>query len=109
MDVKTTLIPDDQEGTITVKSVYDAEPVLESNRIERNEFRNYKSREIAGGLVKVATLHPGDIERLRNMGYNIMSHDRDEFKRALLFLQSEQKNLLTVEGKPFSKKTNSWR
>ena len=108
-DMKTTIIADDMEDKVHVKYEYDAEPVLDSNKAERNEFTNYKTAPKLAGMVKVATLHPGDIQRLAALGYDITSPDPEEFKRALLFIQAEQKNLLTVNGKPFSKKKTAWR
>lgn len=102
-EVKTTY--HHEADKLHVKYVYDAEPVIEQNKVERNEFTDYKSSAIAGGLVKVATLHKGDYERIKNLGYDILSSDPDEVKRALLFIQSEQKALMTVTGKPIGKKT----
>ena len=107
-DVKTTFIPDDLEDKLHVKYEYDAEPVLNSNRRERNAFTTFRSAPKVAGMVKVASLHPGDVQRLANLGYDITSPDPEEVKRALLFIQAEQKNLLTVNGKPIAKKKLIW-
>lgn len=108
-DVKTTFHHDEMEDKLHVEYTYDAEPILEQNKIERAEFSNYKSRTLSSGLVKVASLHPGDVERLANMGYNVLSPDPAEVKRAVLFIQSEQRKLLTVEGNPFARVNKKWQ
>lgn len=107
-DVKTTFVGDDIEDKLHVIYEYDAEPVIESNKIERNAFSTYKTAPNLSGMVKIASLHPGDVQRLSDMGYDITSPDPEEVKRALLFIQAEQKSLLTVPGKPISKKKEQW-
>ena len=46
--------------------------------------------------------------RLKNLGYNILSPDPDEVKRALLYIQSEEKALMVMPGTPIGKKRQSW-
>lgn len=107
-ELKTTFHHDVMEDKLHVKYSYDAQPVLEQNKIEREQFRTYKQSETMKGMVKVASLHPGDVERLANAGYNLMSPDPEEVKRALRYIQAEEKFLLTVEGKPISRKKVIW-
>ena len=93
---------DVDSDTLTVKTSYDNRLVLANNLAERNaapETGRYK-----GNLVKVATIHLGDVQRLKNIGYNILSPDPDEVKRALLYLQAEEKHLMTMPGKPIGTK-----
>lgn len=93
---------DVDSDTLTVKTSYDNRQVLANNLMERNaapETGRYK-----GNLVKVATIHLGDVQRLKNIGYNILSPDPDEVKRALLYLQAEEKQLMTMPGKPIGTK-----
>ena len=97
---------DIDSDTLTVKTSYDNRLVLANNLAERNaapETGRYK-----GNLVKVATIHLGDVQRLKNIGYNILSPDPDEVKRALLYLQAEEKGLMTVPGNPIGKKKHAW-
>lgn len=105
-DLKTTFHHDDDK--FHVKYEYDAEPIIEQNKVERNDFRTYKDIEMQSGLVKVASLHAGDVERLAALGYNIMSPDKDEWRRALRYIQEEQQALMTVTGKPFAKINKKW-
>jgi len=105
-DLKETSHYDADSDTLVVKTQYDSSAVIADNIMTKNlqpETGRYK-----GNLVKVATIHMGDVVRLKNLGYNILSPDPDEVKRALLYIQSEEKALLSMPGTPFSKKRQSW-
>ena len=52
--------------------------------------------------------HMGDIVRLKNEGYNLLSPDPEEVKRALLHIQSNERYMLTVPGTPIAKKQQKW-
>lgn len=100
---------DEMEDRLIVKTVYDNSETLKENLIQRNEaseFGRYKQSN--SGLVHVGRIDEGDVVRLKNMGYNLLSPDREEFKRALLYIQQNEPHLLTVPGKPFSKKRLVW-
>ena len=107
LDITTTSTYDELEDKMVVKTSYDPSAVLEANKRAQNaapEFGKYK-----GDLAHVGRIHMGDIERLKNMGYNLLSHDQDEVRRALLYLQSNEPHLLMVPGKPFAKKRVTWQ
>lgn len=94
---------------IIEETIYDNSAVMEFNKQARasaNEHGTYKSKN--SGLVNVGKIHMGDVVRLRNMGYNLLSSDRDEVKRALLYIQENEKFLLTKNGKPISKRKVIW-
>jgi len=98
-----------QDDKIVISTTYDNTNVLEANKRQKNEaseFGRYKTDKT--GLVHVGRVDEGDIVRLRNMGYNLLSSDKDEVKRALLFIQSEMPALLTKPGKPIAKKKLIW-
>jgi hypothetical protein len=59
-------------------------------------------------MVHVGEIHFGDIERLKNMGYNLLSPDPDEWRRALLYIQSNEWKLLSVDGNPFAAVHQKW-
>ena len=97
---------DEATDSLTVKTSYDNRAVMAANILTKNlqpETGRYK-----GNLVKVATIHLGDVQRLKNLGYNILSPDPDEVKRALLYIQSEEKALMLMPGKPIARKKQSW-
>ena len=105
-DLVETSHYDEATDSLVVKTSYDNRAVLASNLLERNaqpETGRYK-----GNLVKVGTIHLGDVQRLKNLGYNILSADPDEVKRALLYIQAEEKHLMTMPGNPIGKRKHTW-
>lgn len=105
-DLVETRHYDEASDSLVVKTSYDSRAVLADNNLTKNlqpETGRYK-----GNLVKVATIHLGDVVRLKNLGYNILSPDPDEVKRALLYIQSEEKALMVMPGTPIGKKRQSW-
>lgn len=105
-DMKRWSHYDEIEDRLTVGTTYDNTAVLEANHRDRNaaaEFGRYK-----GNFAHVGRIHLGDIERLKNIGYNLLSPDPEEQKRALLYIQENEPHLLTVPGKPIAKKRLVW-
>jgi len=92
----------------------DVSEIYRVNRLMRNatpETGRYK-----GNLVHAAKIPSVVIEKMRNgqccsngIKYDLMSSDHEERKRALLHVQSEHKQNMTIEGTPFGKKAISWR
>lgn len=103
--VETTAF-DERDGKMIVKTTYDNSAVLAENLRARNdapEFGRYK-----GNLVKVGSIHMGDIVRLKNLGYDVLSADPAESRRALLYIQSNEPHLMTVPGTPIARAKTSW-
>ena len=50
----------------------------------------------------------GDVQRLHNLGYKLLSPDPDEVRRALLYVQQNEPHLMTVNKKAFAKKRTTW-
>lgn len=48
-------------------------------------------------------------KRRTGVSYNIWAADKDEYKRALLHIQSHHQDLLTMTGKPIDRKSRSRR
>lgn len=107
-DIVRTSVFDELEGKMVQRVTYDNSDVLDLNEAEKKArpegFGKYK-----GNMVHVGRIHVGDIERLKNLGYNMLSPDPDEVRRALLYIQSEETRHLTVEGRPFAKHRNKWQ
>lgn len=104
--MKETVKYDDIDDRLIVTTTYDNSAVLDQNVKARNETHGRKKYQ--GDFVRVGSIHEGDIVRLKNMGYNLLSHDMGEVKRALLYIQSNEPHLLTVEGRPFAKVRAKW-
>ena len=85
--------------------------VLEASGVKNILTKNLapETGRYRGNLVKVGSIHMGDVVRLKNEGFNLMSPDPDEWKRALLHIQANEKHLMTMPGKPIGKKKQSWR
>lgn len=96
----------ESEDRLITETIYDNTDVLEANKADRNaagETARYR-----GNLVHVGRFHKGDVVRLKNLGYNLLAADPEEFKRALLYIQANEPHLLTKPGKPFAKKKAVW-
>jgi hypothetical protein len=105
-DLVETTHYDEASDSLVVKTSYDNREVLAQNLIARNaspETGRYK-----GNLVHIGSIHLGDIQRLKNQGFNLLSPDPDEVKRAMLHIQSNERHLLTVPGTPIGKKKTQW-
>lgn len=105
---------DDSTGKMTNVVTQDVTPYLDDNKAERNarpEIGKYK-----GNLVKAASIPLVAIEMMANgqccsdgIKYNLLSHDMDERRRALVHIQTNHKDLLTVNGTPFTKNRIKWQ
>jgi hypothetical protein len=105
-DLIETQTYDERDEKMIVRTTYDNTAVLEQNKRERNaaaEFGRYK-----GNLVKVGSIHMGDIVRLKNMGYDVLAADPAETRRALLYIQSNEPHLMTVPGTPIARAKTTW-
>lgn len=97
---------DELSDRIVVNTVYDNSDVLRVNAAQRAE--KIDGPQFKGNLVHVGRIDMGDIQRLKNMGYDLLSGDPDESRRALMYVQSNEPYLLTVNKKPFAKRRNRW-
>lgn len=97
-----------KEDRLTVETIYDAEPVIESNKRIKNSTSSKAIKKYVGDFVHAARLHEGDVVRLINLGYNLLSPDREEVNRALLYIQNNEPHLMLVHGKPFAKQRVKW-
>jgi hypothetical protein len=101
----------DEKDQLVIETIYETEDVLEANKAARNaaaEFGRYKTQRPTQ-LVKVASFPVEHIEALKNKGYNLLSADREEVRRALCYIQENEPHWLTVPGKPFAMHRPKWR
>ena len=104
--VKNERIYKPHEEKFIVKTTYDNSDVLDANKKQRNQYN--KHEQYKGKFVHAGRIHEGDVIRLKNLGYNLLSPDPEEWKRALLYIQTNEPHLLTVDGKPFAKNRERW-
>ena len=106
-DIVKVTTYDELADKMVTKTTYDNSAVLKANAEDRLSKPEGYGR-FKGDLCHVGRIHMGDIERLRNMGYNLLSNDTDEVRRCLIYIQENEPLLLTVTGTPFSKKRSKW-
>lgn len=95
------------EDKLVVENIYDASALIEQNRAEKAV--NGKARFSDSRLVKVASIDEDHIVALKNMGFNLLSSDKDEVRRALVYIQDHEQDWMVVEGKPFAMWRPKWR
>ena len=108
-ELKETVTYDESEDRLIVNHSYDAQPVLDSNKRIKNSLSSKAIQKYDGNMVHAARFHPGDVQRLIDMGYNLLSPDRDEVRRALVYVQNNEPHLMLVHGKPFAKQRIKWQ
>lgn len=109
MSIKETVHYDEMDDRLTVATSYDAEPLLDSNKRIKNSLSSKAIQRYNGSMVHALRVGEGDVVRLKNMGYNLLSPDRDEVRRALVYIQENEQHLMLVHGKPFTKQRIKWQ
>lgn len=99
---------DEIEDKLTVSVEYDASPVIEQNKAIKNSLNSKAIKKYDGSMVHAASFDEGDVIRLKNMGYNLLSPDPEEVRRALVYVQENEGHLLLVHGKPFTRQRIKW-
>lgn len=103
---KTTYI--ESEDRLVVQTIYDAEPAIQEAARARQ----------AGGVVigskgqqllKAAVIPLEHIVALKNEGYDLLSPDPAEFRRALVYIQNNQQRFMATDKKVFSTAKPKWQ
>lgn len=105
-DLVSTSFYSEEKDAIVTQTRYDNSGVIAAN-IEAQKSAPETGR-YKGNLAHVGRIHMGDIVRLKSQGYDLLSKDPEEVKRALLHIQSEERYLLTVPGTPIARKKQQW-
>ena len=97
----------EETDSLVVTTTYDPTATLEANKEARLTAPKHR---ISNGkvLVKVMEIEEGHIIALKELGYNLLSPDQDEVKRALLYVQNNEPYWMTVNGKPIAKFRQRW-
>lgn len=99
---------DEIDDRLTIETSYDAEPVIDDNKAAKADVNPKAVQKYKGDLVHACRFHEGDIVRLKNLGYNILSPDPEEVRRALVYVQNNEPHLMRVHGKPFTRQRIKW-
>lgn len=105
-DLETNSFYNEEKDSFITAVKYDNGAVLHSNleaQKQAPETGRYK-----GNFVHIGEIHVGDIIRLKTLGYDLLSSDPEEFKRALLYIQSNERHMLKMPGNPIAKKKTQW-
>ena len=113
---------DNSLNDIVTKEIFEGDSVIEqrTQNIERSMnpegLSQNKYKPDSFGCVYAATIPSGLVEMMMkgtccNDGktYNVLGNDPEEYRRALVHLQENHKELLIVNGKPFAKKRSVWQ
>lgn len=97
----------ESEDKLVVRTIYDPEPVFEQNAIDR------ASGPVTFGskgqqLTLAARIPMEHLIALKNLGYDVLSPDPDERRRALSYIQSEQSKLMTTDKNVFALRRTKW-
>lgn len=97
-----------EKDQLVIETVYDASAVVENNKAIRNSGERVVFGSKGQQMLKVASIDMDHITALRNMGYDLMSPDPAEVKRALLYVQANEQAWMLVDGKPIADKKQVW-
>jgi hypothetical protein len=98
----------ESEDKLVCETTYDPTAVLEANKALRNSGEKQVFGSKGQQLVKVASIDMDHIVALRNMGYDLLSPDPAEVKRALLYVQAMENDWMVVDGKPIADRKTVW-
>jgi hypothetical protein len=98
----------EEKDQLVVETIYDPTATIEANKAQRNsgerEYFGSKNQR----MLKVASIDMDHVLALRNMGYDLLSPDPAQVKRALLYIQTEQPVWMVVDGKPIAERNTQW-
>ena len=95
------------EDKLVVETIYDAATTVEVNA-RRRQVAPKQFTTGGKSLVHVASLPMEHLIALENSGYDLMSADPDERRRALVYIQNHEPAWMTVNGKPFASFRPKW-
>lgn len=97
----------ESEDKLVCETVYDPTETIEANKEARAIAPKH---QISNGkmLTKVMDIDLDHITALKNLGYNLLSPDPDEWRRALLYIQANEPVWMTVNGKPIATFRQRW-
>ena len=97
------------EDKLVIETVYNPTAVIEENAAIRASGAPLVVGSKGQELVLAMRLPPEHVEALKNAGYDLFSPDRDEARRAMLYVQQNQQHFLTTDKKMIAQKRQSWR
>lgn len=99
---------DQLEGKLYEETIYDPTDVIEANKALRNSGERVTIGSKGQQMVLAARIDMDHIIALKNLGYDLLSPDRDEVRRALLYVQAMQNDWMTMDGKVIADRHQVW-
>lgn len=96
------------EDKLVVETTYDAAPTIENNAKIRTGYPVTIGSK-GQRMVLAASVPLEHVTALKNLGYDLLSPDQQEVRRALCFIQSEQAAFLTTDKKMFALHRPKWQ
>jgi tRNA pseudouridine-54 N-methylase len=97
----------ESEDRLVIETIYDAEPAI----LEAKEARDQGGVMVGSKgqqMLKAAVIPLEHIVALQNMGYDLLSPDPAEFRRALVYIQTHQQQFMATDKKVFSTVKPKW-
>jgi hypothetical protein len=99
----------EETDQLVTETIYDPTDVIEQNAAIRASGKPVVIGSKGQELVLAMSLPIEHVEALKNEGYNLLSHDKDEVRRALLYVQQNQHKFLTTDKKMIADRKQAWR
>lgn len=99
---------DQLEDKLIEQTIYDPTAVIENNKAIRNSGERVYFGSKGQQMLKVASVDLDHVLALKNMGYDLLSPDPAEVKRALLYIQASENQWMLVDGKPIAERHQTW-
>jgi len=104
-----------KDDVVTVTYSGDSQATIDQNAIDRNSKTSFERFKAHANLVHVGRVDEAFIMQMRcgqccpdGYKYDLLSPDKEEWRKALLHIQSAHPRWLTVSGKPIAKKKVIW-
>lgn len=97
-----------EKDQLVIETIYNPTEVIEENKRIRNSGEKVVFGSKGQQMVKVASIDMDHIVALKNLGYDLLSPDPAEVKRALLYVQTHENDWMLVDGKPIGEKRQTW-
>ena len=98
---------DENSGKMVVETFYDPEETILANAEQRANGRVMVGSK-GQQMLHVASIPLEHVQALINQGYNLLSADPQEVKRAMLYIQANERAWMTVDGNPIAKVHQKW-
>lgn len=98
----------ESEDKLVVKTIYDATQVIEENKALRNSGERVTIGSKGQQLVLAMRIPVEHVVALRNLGYDLLSADPEESRRAMLYMQTHEADFCVTDKKMIAERKQRW-